>query len=179
MSDNNLNYQNLFTHPVQPRNVALMVVGENISAMSRHMPLNTDPFLYGVTVNNKTKTLQLLENQRYFSLNFIGQDLLNDTDYCGRVSGHTDTKLENVDFKLAEYNAEINYIPASMGVMILEKENIISFGDHHLIVGRVIYMMGNGKKPAELDPILFWGRGYYSQIGETKRYRSPKLPPRE
>ncbi len=59
-------------------------------------------------------TYDLLENTEYFTLSFLNEDKKDVLNYCGKISGKNENKLENIDLKKVEDENFIYFEEANM-----------------------------------------------------------------
>jgi flavin reductase (DIM6/NTAB) family NADH-FMN oxidoreductase RutF len=108
-----------------------------------------------------------------FSVNIPSADLVNETDYCGLVSGARVDKAKACGFKVFYGKLEnvpfIDQCPINHSFEVVQ---ILNLGSHELIVGRIVETflseecLVNGRPDlSKIKPILFAGFGYFG-IGE-------------
>lgn len=158
-----------FSFPLQPRVVALLGVAENFCPVSRHMPFSSDPFLYGFSLSKKTYTSELLQTEKFFTLQFFDNAFKNDIHALGKVSGKDIDKIEKSSIQFEEKEG-FYYSPQCLWGMKLRKKDVLEMGDHFIIIGipeeywhQSENLLHSGKH------ILFYGKGWYSHSTDPIR----------
>jgi len=136
------------------------------------------PATMSVAIRNIRYSLKGILQNNTFSVNIPSTNLVNETDYCGNVSGEQHDKVKECGFKIFYGNLKsaplIEECPINIECKVLEN---ISIGDHSLIIGEIIesYITDNcftNEIPdiAKIDPLCFCtltekSMGYY-KVGE-------------
>lgn len=140
-----------------PRAVALIVTiskegKPNVMTASFLMPISFEPKYLAFSIAPTRYSFENLKEVKEFTLNICSEDMLNEAKICGSYRG------ENIDkFKLANLETEksfkvkpplIKNSPISFECRV---ELMKEFGDHFLVVGRVV----NEKvRKEEFKPLL-------------------------
>ena len=99
----------------------------------------SQPPTLGIGVRPSRHSHQLIEESGEFVVNIPDENILNETDYCGRVSGRDVDKF--AETKLTAIPAEkvkaplIKECPVNIECVVKQK---ISLGSHHLFLGEVV-----------------------------------------
>lgn len=112
---------------------------DNAMTASFLMPISFEPKYLAISVSPERKTFENLKKIKEFTLNILSEEMKEIAEICGSYSG------EKVDkFKLAKLEKEkskfvrpplIKNCPISFECKI---ETMKEFGDHYLIVGKVL-----------------------------------------
>lgn len=142
-----------------PRPVALVTTisddgSPNVATFSFIMPVSFEPKFVALAVGENRLTLRNLETIREFGLNVLKREQIRLAQICGSHSG------KDVDkFKLAGLSVErakeikpplIKEAPISLECKV---EYIQKFGDHYLVVGKVVREVVREEK---FDPLLHY-----------------------
>lgn len=160
-----------FASPFQSRIVAVFGTKENLCPVSRHMPFSSDPFLYGISFSRKTYTSKIIKKDKIFSLQFFTSEYRDEIHILGKNSGAETDKLQKSNFTF-EHCEDLPIATESFAGMILEKKEILDFGDHYIVVGEPIkYWAPEEKGITENKPLLYYGRGWYGEGGNVERVK--------
>lgn len=172
-----------------PKNVTLLGVryGErtNFMAAAWNTALSFDPPLFAVAITKKRFTHNLIVQAGNFTCNFLPNEKADIVHSCGRVSGKEVDKVARFGLKL-----EPSRLISSPGLQdayaILEctLESIATFGDHDLIVGKVVavhyeeeFFDENGAlRPERVKPTLYLGSDTYVTTDGSSLVRRPRKP---
>jgi len=122
-----------------PQTVAVIGVGQNLMPAAWHTPISADPPLHGVLVSPKRYTFELLKKEKGFTVNFLMHDQAQCIAKLGSTSGRDIDKLEQ--FNIAANRAQkVNgmIMQSSYAAYECEKSDMHEYGDHFLVVGRII-----------------------------------------
>jgi len=133
----------------------------------------SEPPLIGVAINRKHYTWEGIERNNTFSVNFPGADLVQETDYCGLVSGKDADKsaLFDVFYGKLETAPMIVQCPLCFECEMVESEFQSS---KSLVIGRIIesysderFLTDGVLDPGKANPIVLTGpdRRYWT-LGE-------------
>ena len=117
-----------------PRHVAIVVVGSNAMTASFLMPVSFDPKYIAFSISPKRYTFQLIQKEKYFSINMLEKDQKEIAIFCGTLSGRNVNKLEKLEVEEGKYTKIID-CPISFEC---EKVFMKEFGDHNIVVGKVL-----------------------------------------
>ncbi|HEX7474930.1 MAG TPA: flavin reductase family protein [Dehalococcoidales bacterium] len=126
-----------------------------------------------IALQHHRHSLKGIKQNMNFSVNIPSADLVNETDYCGLVSGARVDKAKDCGFKVFYGKLEnvpfIDQCPINHSFEVVQ---ILNLGSHELIVGRIVETflseecLVNGRPDlSKIKPILFAGFGYFG-IGE-------------
>jgi len=143
----------------------------NIITLTWHTPVSIDPPLYGISINPRRHTHELIEKTREFVVNFPPWKLLEKVHYCGSVSGRTVDKFRQTG--LTPWPSE-KVKPPSIAECYLHLECRLgrspSFGDHTWFCGQVVAITADeaafedGILKESGDPILYMGKDRYQNL---------------
>lgn len=170
-----------YTYYTFPKMAVLVtVLGKaqpNIITLAWHSPLSFKPPLYGIAIDPKRYSHQLILDSKDFVVNFAEWDILDKLHYCGRRSGRRVDK-----FKATGLTA----IPASKVKAPLIKEcyshlecKLVEYklyGDHTLFVGKIVAVAANEDCFNEIlkqatRPVYYLGANTYTTIDGRVRER--------
>lgn len=112
---------------------------DNVMTASFLMPISFEPKYLAISVSPKRKTFENLKKIKEFTLNVLSEKMKKEAEICGSWSGKEVDK-----FKLAKLKKEkskfvkpplIKNCPISFELKI---EFMEEFGDHYLVVGKVL-----------------------------------------
>ncbi len=143
----------------------------NIITLTWHSPVSIAPPLYGISINPKRYTAELIEKTREFVVNFPPWKLLEKVHYCGSVSGRTADKFRHTG--LTQWPSE-KVKPPSIAECYLHLECRLvrspSLGDHTWFCGEVVAISADeaafedGILKQSGDPILYMGKDRYQNL---------------
>ena len=81
------------------------------------------------------------------------------------MSKYTESGLESI----VEPETHVFLCKKSVAGMILKKKEILDYGDHGVVVGEVVRYWNTIDTAKALQPILFYGRGFYGSVNTVKR----------
>jgi len=114
--------------------------------------LNRSPPIWMVSINRKHLTLEGIQENKIFSLNFPSVDMVTITDYIGITSGRLTDKSEIFDIFYDETKAPmVGECPLNMELKVTE---IIELPDHFIVFGEAITTYINEKYCSEGKPDL-------------------------
>jgi flavin reductase (DIM6/NTAB) family NADH-FMN oxidoreductase RutF len=156
-----------------PQNVAVIGVARNLMPAAWHTPISATPPLYGVLVSPKRFTFELLEKEKGFTVNFLMHNQSQIIAKLGSTSGRDIDKLDrlNINVKPAE-NVNGMIMQTSYAAYECEKSDMHEYGDHFLIVGRIISIHVAQDILREKDiidekkvsPVMYFGKDRYLTI---------------
>jgi flavin reductase (DIM6/NTAB) family NADH-FMN oxidoreductase RutF len=153
-----------------PQTVAVIGVGRNLMPAAWHTPISAKPPLYGVLVSPKRFTYELLKSENGFTVNFLKHNQADLIAKLGSTSGRDVDKL--IRFNIATEPADrINgaIMSISYAAYECEKYAIHEYGDHFLIVGRIllVHVAHDALRKKEIIdekqvlPALYFGKDRY------------------
>ena len=122
-----------------PQSVVLIGVARNLMPAAWHTPISAKPPLYGALISPKRYTYKLLTEEKGFTVNFLMHENAPLVAKLGSTSGRDIDKL--TQFKIATHVAtKVNapIISTSYAAYECEKCHLHEYGDHFLLVGRVL-----------------------------------------
>lgn len=112
---------------------------DNVMSASFVMPISFEPKYLAFSISPKRYTFKNLKKVKEFTLNILSQEMKKEAEICGSYSGKNFDK-----FEMAKLEKEkprfirppmIKNCPISFECQI---EDMKEFGDHYLIVGKVL-----------------------------------------
>lgn len=100
---------------------------------------SSNPATIAIAIRDIRYSLKGILNNKTFSVNIPSEELINETDYCGSVSGLDYNKVEECKFKI--FFGNLNNAPLIEQCPInieCEVFKIVKIGDHSLIIGKII-----------------------------------------
>ena len=164
-----------YTYYTFPKMAALVTVMDkekpNIITLAWHSPLSFNPPLYGISVDHKRYSHNLIMDSKEFVVNFAPFGIVEKLHYCGRHSGR------NVD-KFRETG--LTPVPAEKVKAPLIKEcyshlecrlaETKKYGDHTLFVGEVVNVAADEnafeKILKDVLPVYYLGENTYTTINK-------------
>jgi flavin reductase (DIM6/NTAB) family NADH-FMN oxidoreductase RutF len=126
-----------------PRETIIVTCKDSTSAdavtLSWHSPLSFDPFLYGISLYIKRKSLEIIKNSKEFCINFPTENMAELALFCGTKSGHKVDKFK--EGSIEKENCESIDCPRIKDCSAYLECTAIDFvevGDHIMVVGKVI-----------------------------------------
>ena len=111
----------------------------NISALSWHIPLSFEPFLYGIVVGKVRFSKRLMEKSKVFAVNFMSAEFEKQILFCGKNSGEIIDKFKETGLTPVECSKiHCPRIREALAWLECEVVEEVDMGDHVLIVGRVL-----------------------------------------
>jgi len=153
-----------------PQTVAVLGVGRNLMPAAWHTPISAKPPLYGALVSPKRYTYQLLKKEKGFTVNFLMHNQASLIAKLGSTSGRDIDKLSRFDIA-TEYADRVNgtIMSISYAAYECEKYAMHEYGDHFLVVGRIllIHIAQDTLREQEIVdektvlPVLYFGKDRY------------------
>jgi flavin reductase (DIM6/NTAB) family NADH-FMN oxidoreductase RutF len=128
---------NVFVYPMPVTLVGANVAGKpNFLAVAWLTRVNLEPPYLAVSLNRGHYTPIGIRENRTFSVNFPGADLVDRTDYCGLVSGRKADKsgIFQVFYGELQSAPMIQECPLCLECRLVE---IVEFPRNHLFVGEI------------------------------------------
>ncbi|MBD3191203.1 MAG: flavin reductase family protein [Candidatus Heimdallarchaeota archaeon] len=109
----------------------------NFAAIAWVNRANYNPPLVVAAVNNNHFTAKMIEQNKEFSINIPGQDLVAKTDYCGITSGKKEDKsrLFEIFYGKLEYAPMIKECPLTMECSLYK---MVELPSNNLYIGEII-----------------------------------------
>ena len=160
-------------HYLFPQTVAVIGVGRNLMPAAWHTPISAAPPLYGTLVSPKRHTYALLTKENGFTVNFLNKDQAQLISQLGSTSGRDIDKLDRFEVG-ATAGQRVNgmVMDLSYAAYECEKYAMHEYGDHFLVVGRILlthlaqdtlqekYLVDENK----VFPALYFGKDRYLTI---------------
>jgi flavin reductase (DIM6/NTAB) family NADH-FMN oxidoreductase RutF len=154
----------------------------NIITLTWHSPISIEPPLYGISVNPKRYTHELIVKGGEFVINFPPFRLLEKVHYCGSVSGREVDKFRQTGLTPLPSD---KVRPPGIAECYLHLECRVAegavFGDHTWFVGQVLNIQADeglfdgGILKERGDPVLYMGKDLYSGLrGQRVQMRERK-----
>jgi flavin reductase (DIM6/NTAB) family NADH-FMN oxidoreductase RutF len=153
-----------------PQTVAVIGVGRNLMPAAWHTPISAVPPLYGILISPKRYTYELLKNEKGFTVNFLNHDQADLIAKLGSTSGRTIDKLDRFDITTMPgrcVNGTLMHL--SYAAYECEKYDMHEYGDHFLVVGRILLIhvaQDTLREKESVDekkvlPALYFGKDRY------------------
>ena len=109
---------------------------DNIMTAAWCFPLSMDPPMFGISMTRKKFTYELIQKSKKFAINIPGDDLREETIFCGRNSGRDVNKFE----KLTKEEGKTGTVLVKECLSSIECEYVDEFetGDHVTVVGKAV-----------------------------------------
>lgn len=128
---------------VTPYPMPVSLVGANVAGRANFLAIawlsrvNNRPPIIGITLNRKHYTAEGIMENKTFSVNFPGVDLLEKTDYCGIVSGRKASKegLFDVFYGETETAPMISQCPLCIECRLYDT---VALPTHYLFLGEIV-----------------------------------------
>jgi len=125
-----------------PRQVVLITArhgGEdNVWPVDWHIPLSSEPRLYGIVVNRNGHGVQLLRSSGVFVVNFVPASWEKIIFFCGNVSGRTLDKFAATGLRREEAESvNAPRLADSLGALECRVQQRLDVGDRTLFIGQV------------------------------------------
>ncbi len=142
----------------------------NIISIAWIGTLCSKPPQLGIGVRPNRHSYGLIQETGEFVINIPGEDLLDEVEYCGTVSGRDADKFAVQGLTPVVGSAVQTPIIAECPINIeCQVSHTLSLGSHDLFVGQVVAVQfsqdvldGQGRVDHnKLKPILFTGNGYW------------------
>jgi len=131
---------------LHPRSVVLVTVrhegAENLLPLDWHLPLSFFPKLYGISLESRNYSSELIRKSGAFAVNFMPYEFEPAILTAGRTSGRTADKFAITNLSRKEGEAlPLPVLVDAMGVLECTVVQILETGDHTLFVGKVVHEM--------------------------------------
>ena len=123
-------------------------VFDNAVTLSWHAPVSFDPFLYGIFLAKKRKSMEMIRNSKEFCVNFLTETQEDLAVFCGTNSGHKVNKFKEANIPKEECSEiDCPKIKDCSAYLECKVKDIVEVGDHYMVVGEVTKQVeGNNKK---------------------------------
>lgn len=139
---------------------------DNVMTISFLMPVSFNPKIIAFSISPQRESFKNLKEIPEFTLNILSKEMKEKAEICGSFSGKNVNKFEKAN--LEKENSEkispplIKNCPISFECQVLE---IKEFGDHFLIVGKIIREIVRKK---EFSPLLHKSGDIFMEIDILK-----------
>ena len=122
-----------------PQTVAIIGIAKNLMPAAWHTPISSQPPLYGALISPKRHTYTLATKEHGFTVNFLMHDQADLIARLGHTSGRDVDKISDLGISCRRAE-KVNGMLMSdaYGAYECEKYALHEYGDHFLLVGRVI-----------------------------------------
>lgn len=111
--------------------------------------VSIDPLLILWSIDKNSRSLKSFLNADRFAVNILSE---NQEEICFSFSGNDNKeRFNNVSWELSHYNLPV--INESLALLECEKQQQIEAGDHYILIGKIIHIRKNDKKP-----LLYYNR---------------------
>ena len=113
---------------------------KNIVTLAWHMPMSSNPAIWGICVAKKHLTSELIEKSKEFAVNVPALDLLTPVIYCGSHSGREVDKFpgSNLSEEKANCLTRTPLIKECDGHIECRVRDIKEVGDHNLFIAETV-----------------------------------------
>jgi flavin reductase (DIM6/NTAB) family NADH-FMN oxidoreductase RutF len=150
----------------------------NIMTIAWHMPISSNPPLYGVSIAPKRYTHMLIESTKEFALNFVPYEYTYHAHFCGTHTGRTTNKQKET---------KLTFIPAQKISVPLIKEcyahlectlkEQYTIGDHTLFIGEIVAVKKDDTAFSKdilnlknINPACYIGANTYTTLSTTQQH---------
>jgi flavin reductase (DIM6/NTAB) family NADH-FMN oxidoreductase RutF len=156
-----------------PQTVAVIGVDRNLMPAAWHTPISAKPPLYGILISPKRYTYELLKREKGFTVNFLMHDQAHCIAELGSTSGRDIDKIERFNIAVTRaQNVNGMIMRASYAAYECGKQDMHEYGDHFLVVGRIIAIHVAQDSLSEKEtvnekkvlPALYFGKDRYLTI---------------
>lgn len=143
--------------------------------------LSSSPPHVGIGVQSRRHSYGLIQETKEFVINIPGEELLDEVEYCGFVSGRDEDKFARPRLTAAPGSTMQTPIVAECAINLeCQLVHTLPLGSHDLLVGKVVAVqmseqvldergrVDNGR----LKPVLFTGDEYWGLGSLLGRYGS-------
>jgi flavin reductase (DIM6/NTAB) family NADH-FMN oxidoreductase RutF len=124
----------------------------NMNICSYVTPVSMNPKRYIVAIYKNTKTLELIEQNPQFLLQFLTEDQYKLVNLLGKKSGLHTNKIERIKEPVELYNDSFAYLSQSLAYLHLRVLDWLDGGDHWCTLCDVVaYKNLNPGKPLSLE----------------------------
>jgi flavin reductase (DIM6/NTAB) family NADH-FMN oxidoreductase RutF len=144
----------------------------NIITIAWHSPVSLTPPQYGISIDPRRYSHDLIVDSGEFVVNFAGFEILDDMHFCGRRSGRKVDKFKDTNLtpeKAQKVNAPlINKCYAHLECKLVDRH---LYGDHTWFVGEVVAVSADedwfeaGVLKSGNQPIYYLGNNIYNSFG--------------
>ena len=161
-----------------PKMAALVTVmdkeKQNIITLAWHSPLSFKPPLYGISIDSKRHSHNLIMDSKEFVVNFAPFSIVDKLHYCGRHSGRNVDKFRETGLTpmpAEKVNAPL--IKECYSHLECRLAETKKYGDHTLFVGEVVNVAADenafDKILKDVLPVYYLGENSYTTIDNSIR----------
>lgn len=128
---------------LSPRQVVLITTRyngkDNVLPVDWHIPLSFSPKLYGISLESKNHSSEMIANSKVFAVNFMSAEYEKKIIECGRISGKDTDKFKTIGLEKKEASKiDAPLIKNSVGYLECSLVDKVITGDHILFIGKVL-----------------------------------------
>jgi flavin reductase (DIM6/NTAB) family NADH-FMN oxidoreductase RutF len=125
-----------------PRQVVLITTrhhgAENVWPVDWHVPLSSEPRLYGIALNRNGYGAQLVRDSGVFVVNFVPAAWEKAIVFCGNVSGRAVDKFAAAGLRTEPAESvDAPRLAGALGALECTVQQEVPVGDHVLFIGAV------------------------------------------
>ncbi len=110
----------------------------NIITLAWAMPTSINPPMVAISIAPKRYSHTLIEESKEFIINIPTMELLNETMFCGRVSGRDHDKFKETGLTpLPAKNVKTPMIKECVANIECKLHNQLTTGDHTIFIGEI------------------------------------------
>jgi len=125
---------------IYPMRVVLVSAGaegkDNIMTAAWCFPLSMDPPMFGISMTRKKFTYELIQKSKKFAINIPGEDLKEETIFCGRNSGRDVDKFSKLTKEEGKTGTPL--VKECLSSIECEFVDELETGDHVMIIGKAV-----------------------------------------
>ncbi|MDI6708727.1 MAG: flavin reductase family protein [Candidatus Thermoplasmatota archaeon] len=147
----------------------------NIITLAWHSPLSFNPPLYGISIDPKRYSHNLILEAKEFVVNFAPWEILDKLHYCGKKSGRETDKFEATGLtQIAASKVKAPLIKECYSHLECRLVESKLYGDHTLFIGKIVAVSVNEDCFNEIlkqntRPIYYLGANTYTTIDNKVR----------
>jgi flavin reductase (DIM6/NTAB) family NADH-FMN oxidoreductase RutF len=155
----------------------------NAAPIAYTMVLSIRPPMIGIAVHPSRYSFDIIKKTDEFALNIPTRELMHHAQYLGSLTGEEFDKLELTrlpHFRARKLNTVL--LEGCVGWIECALEDTIEFGDHFLMIGRVVAVQADDDafsdhwllNDDDLKPLHYLGGNYYSTLSNVMEGRIPQ-----
>ncbi|MEW6070122.1 MAG: flavin reductase family protein [Candidatus Thermoplasmatota archaeon] len=147
----------------------------NIITLAWHSPLSFNPPLYGISIDTRRYSHNLILDSKEFVVNFAPWEILEELHFCGRKSGRDIDKFKATGLTpLKASKVKVPIIQECYSHLECELVESKLYGDHTLFVGKIVAVSVNENCFNEIlkpntNPVYYLGANTYTTIDNKVR----------
>jgi len=113
---------------------------ENVLPLDWHLPLSFFPKLYGISLESRNYSSELIKKSGSFAVNFMSYEFEPEILTAGRTSGRSVDKFAATNLARKEASSiDLPVLSDALGVLECRVVHTLETGDHTLFVGKVVH----------------------------------------